>query len=106
MKILVLCDMGNNRSVTLAHQLKYLGHDCLTAGVETNTPDTITMLFAWADRVITTAPLQLGVQLFNDPDKVELWNIGPDIYPRPFNKELLAKVKQLIREHPEYAASK
>jgi hypothetical protein len=28
-KILCICEMGNNRSVTAAHQLKYLGHDCI-----------------------------------------------------------------------------
>lgn len=93
MKILVVCDEGNNRSVVLAHQLKYWGHDVIPVGVKRNSPETIEMLRDWADRVIITEEGQL------EGDKVELWNIGPDNYPRPFNKELLAIVRDLMEQH-------
>ena len=44
---------------------------------------------------------------FMHPEKVQLWNIGPDIYPRPFNPELLAIVKQLMQQHAaEYKPKK
>ena len=52
MKILVCCDQGNNRSVVIAHQLKYWGHDVLSCGLSTNDRPTIDMLCAWSDRVI------------------------------------------------------
>jgi hypothetical protein len=97
MKILVLCDHGNNRSVTIAGQLKYMGHDVLTAGLITNTPETLGMLQDWADKIIVTEQSQLGVII--ESGKVSLWDIGPDVYPRPFNKLLLNKVRKLIEAH-------
>lgn len=99
MKILVVCDQGVNRSVTLAGQLKYLGHDVLSAGVSTNSVDTQKLLYDWADKVIIV-DFQLALPMYQS-DKVELWNIGPDVYPRPYNKDLLKIVKRLIAEHPE-----
>ena len=105
MKILVLCDQGNNRSVTLAHQLKYLKdaagqtHDVLTAGTKTNGYDTLIMLQDWADKVIVVDQFQM--QPGHYLEKTELWNLGADVYPRPHNKELLAKVKQVIADHRE-----
>lgn len=99
MKILVVCDQGNNRSVTLAGQLKYLGHDVLSAGLEINSAGTINHLADWADKIIITDFGQmLPIQYAH---KMEFWNIGPDVYPRPYNKDLLKIVKRLIAEHPE-----
>jgi predicted protein tyrosine phosphatase len=100
LKILVLCDQGNNRSVTIAHHLKYWGHDILSAGISTNTQKTLDGLVEWADRVITTEKGQElkwhGTQY---EDKFQLWNVGPDTYPRPFNRELLGKVRALMENH-------
>lgn len=99
MKILVVCDEGNNRSVTVAHHLKYWAHDVLTVGLDRNTPETIRMLCDWADRIIITHTNQ---EIPGDfPEKVQLWNLGPDTYPRPFNKDLLHKVRALMQEHRE-----
>ncbi len=97
MKLLVLCDEGNNRSVTLAHQLKYLDHDVLAAGLKRNSPETIDLLCSWADKIITT-DIDQHVPA-EHADKTGLWFIGPDNYPRPFNKELLAIVRRLIEQH-------
>jgi len=93
MKILVVCDEGNNRSVMVAHQIKYWGHDVIAAGVKRNSAETIEMLSKWADRIITTEAGQL------EGPKVQLWDIGPDEYPRPFNKELLSIVRGMMEEH-------
>jgi len=111
MKILVLCDEGNNRSVTLAHQLKYLGHDVLTAGLKRNDSHTIRLLADWSDKIILTdAPQVRRLQLIATTTElgstgfgrtVEVWDIGPDVYPRPFNPHLLKICRQLIEEHPE-----
>src|SRR2546421_9718227 len=95
MRILCLCSEGNNRSVTIAHQLKYLGHDCLAAGTRTNSPETLTMLCEWAERIITTDSTQAVPG--EHGAKVELWDIGPDRYPRPFNAQLL----RIVRGHVE-----
>lgn len=95
MKILCVCDQGVNRSVTLAHQLKYLGHDTLTAGLSTNEPATLLMLFGWADRIITTDGQVIPPE---HHDKVLCWDVGADRYPRPFNPQLLARVRSLVAD--------
>lgn len=100
MRLLILCEQGNNRSVTLAGQLKYLGHDILTAGLHTNSPDTVRTLGDWAQKVILTDRAQVAMlPLGFSEDKVAVWQIGPDNYPRPYNKELLQKVRQLVDVH-------
>lgn len=100
-KILVVCQEGNNRSVTLAHQLKYLGHDVLSAGLATNGIETLEMLTAWAEVVITTdahqaVPFAYGPGHTEPTFKMMCWDLGPDTYPRPFNKQLLKKVQALV----------
>lgn len=106
MKILVLCLEGNNRSVTIASQLKYWDHDVLTAGLRTNTPATLAMLAMWAERIIVTERLhQTFLEESGLPEdimeRVQLWDVGPDTYPRPYNKELLRKVQALMEVHRE-----
>lgn len=107
MKVLVICDQGNNRSVTIAGQLKYWGHDVIPVGLQTNSVETLHMLAAWADRIIFTERGQvmpvgdsMGLDEMSEAmAKMQLWDVGPDTYPRPLNKELLAKVKRLMQEH-------
>lgn len=106
MKILVVCDQGNNRSVMVAHHLKYWGHDVIAAGIKTNSPETLRILEEWADRIIITEAIQieaLGDNNANSALRVaritQLWNIGPDHFPRPFNPELNAIVKRFTKEH-------
>jgi predicted protein tyrosine phosphatase len=102
-RVLVVCEHGNNRSVTVAHQLKYLGHDVLSAGLKTNSVDTLMTLAKWADHVIYTEPSQRDAMLLEGP-KVHVWDVGPDRYPRPFNKQLYRKVKVLVDQHRDELA--
>ena len=99
MKILIACDQGNNRSVTIAGLIKYWGHDVLTCGTATNSPETVSMLAEWADRIITTEAGQFNSfpQWFEA--KHQLWDLGPDTYPRPYNPDLLKKAKAVIDQH-------
>lgn len=102
-KILIVCDEGNNRSVTIAGQLKYWGHDCLCVGLNRNSMDTIRMLDDWADLTIFTAMDQYNSRLEEfsgyDEDHYQLWDIGEDKYPRPYNKELLDRIRPHIEQH-------
>lgn len=106
MKILTVCDQGNNRSVVLAHQLKYWGHDVIPVGLATNSQATLHMLYRWADRIIVTENgMKSKIPADFDP-KIETWDVGPDTYPRPMNRELLDKVRKLMELHrPEYKAT-
>ena len=100
MKILCICDQGNNRSVTFAHLLKYWGNDTLSAGLSTTTLDTMKMLCEWADKIVVTASRQSKDFCFTGfRSKIVLCDVGPDTYPRPFNRELLVKAKQQLELH-------
>jgi len=101
MKILVCCDHGNNRSVHFAHRLKYWNNDVLAAGLDKNSQTTLRMLCEWADLIIITEESQkYKVHAEFDP-KIKLFDVGPDTYPRPFNDELLAKVKEFLEDNKE-----
>lgn len=106
MKILVLCDHGNNRSQTLAQRLKYVDyrknkqhHDVVALGLKTNGPAIIHLLSFWADIIILTDDDQSFPWANGMERKVRLWKVGPDIYPRPFNRELMTKCDRLIQEN-------
>jgi len=95
--ILCVCEHGNNRSVTMAWVLKYVENfETLTAGLGYHTPETLKMLFEWAD--VITVPEEKLLALIPEEykSKIKFYNIGEDIYPRPFNEKLVAKIKQLM----------
>jgi len=97
MKILCTCSQGENRSVTFAHILRYVkGFDVMTLGLETNTPETQEMMFHWADVIIVPEDLLLVLIPDEYRSKVKLYDIGEDVYPRPFNRELYRKVKAAL----------
>lgn len=89
-----MCGEGNNRSVHIAHLLRYKGHDTLSAGVRTAEPETLKMLADWADRVIVTEQVQR--ESFPGHPAVDLWAI-PDDMPRPFN----SLQNQMVRAYIE-----
>jgi len=97
MKILCTCAHGNNRSVTMAHILKYVpGFETMTIGLEYHTPETKKMMFEWADKILVPEEKLLTLIPEEYKHKVKFYNIGEDKYPRPFNKELYAKAKALM----------
>lgn len=106
-RILIVCDEGVNRSHTIKGQLQYWGHDILTVGLNRNSYATRAKLYEWAELIIFTAKDQLeSAQPVRgeDLDKIQLWDIGPDKYPRPYNPELLSIVRKLIDEHKDELA--
>ena len=97
MKILCLCEQGINRSVTLASMLKH-SHETLSAGILTNSQETLNQLILWADKVILTDTVQVSLTAgWIPPEKIELFNVGPDKYPRPYNNHL----RKLFIKHIE-----
>lgn len=95
--ILCVCEHGNNRSVTMAWLLKYVSNfETLTAGLAYHTPETLKMLFEWAD-VITVPEEKLLAMIPKEyMHKIKFYNIGEDIYSRPHNPELLKKARELM----------
>lgn len=95
--ILCCCEHGNNRSVTIAHILKYVeGFETMTIGLAYHTPETKKMMFEWADVIIVPEEKLLSLIPEEYKSKVKFYNIGEDVYPRPFNKVLYAKAKALM----------
>lgn len=95
--ILCVCEHGNNRSVTMAWLLKYVSNfETLTAGLAYHTPETLKMLFDWADVITVPEEKLLAMIPEGYRHKVKFYNIGPDIYKRPHNPELLAKARELM----------
>lgn len=92
MRILCVCDHGSSRSVHIADQLRYRGHEAIPVGASKTSDATRELLAGWADLVIFTDEAQQP--LFPATVKRVVWPI-PDSFPRPYNPELL----QLIRHH-------
>lgn len=95
--ILCVCEHGNNRSVTMAHILKYASNfETLTAGLGYHTQETLEMLFKWADVIVVPDADLLPLIPEQHKSKIKFYNIGKDIYPRPFNKDLYLKATVLM----------
>jgi predicted protein tyrosine phosphatase len=99
MNILCTCAEGTNRSVTFAHILKYVkDFETMTLGLEYHSWETQQMLFKWADLIIVPERYLLDLIPKKYRDKVKFYDIGPDVYPRPHNPELYAKIKRLLEK--------
>jgi hypothetical protein len=93
MRILCVCDHGSSRSVHIADQLRYRGHEAIPIGATKTSDETRTLLAGWADLVVFTDAAQQ--QLF-PPVESRIWAM-PDLFPRPYNAQLLA----IVRHHLE-----
>lgn len=102
MKIVVVCEQGNNRSVHFAHLLKYWNNDVLTGGLKTNSEETLKMLYEWAETIILTEKIQENKIPEKYQDKVVVFEVGPDTYHRPFNAELNLKVRKFLDDNKEW----
>ena len=99
-KVLTLCGYGNVRSVCLSRQLKdWYDQEALTAGLVANSPETLRMLFDWADYVLNTCELNPGEYLGSEDypkEKFYDFNVGKDRWGEPSNPELVAIMIQKI----------
>lgn len=93
MRILVVCDHGSSRSVHIADQLRYRGHEALPIGAGKTSEETRELLAGWADLVIFTDPAQQT--LFPPLEDAQVWPIE-DAFPRPYNVQLLALVRHYL----------
>jgi len=102
MKILTVCDQGNNRSVNFAHLLKYWNNDVIPIGLDTTSQETLEMLYDWADYIILTEAIQKYKMPEEYNNKIKILDVGADNFPRPFNIELNSKVKRLLEENKSW----
>lgn len=97
-KILIQCQGGQVRSVAFKFLLTYrYGHEALTCGWESNSPETRRMLYDWADTIIVVEGCYAGKVPEEYQDKMMVLEVGPDVYGNAFHPVLQEKVNQLIR---------
>ena len=98
MKFVTVCEQGNNRS---AHAAWYLRHkrggginDTIPMGIMTTTSATQEMLFEWADYIILMDSRFQELIPDKYMDKLKVWDVGKDRWPRPFHKELIDIIRK------------
>lgn len=93
MKVLAVCAYGNVRSGCLSRQLKdWYFQDALAAGLVANTPETLEMLFDWADAILLTdTSLDPKNYIHSDlgKEKMHSFDVGRDRWGDPTNPELV-----------------
>lgn len=100
MKVLAVCAYGNVRSSCLARQLKdWYFQDALAAGLVANSPETLLILFHWADAILLT-DTSLNPSNYTHSDygkeKMHDFNVGMDRWGVPGNPELIDIMTQKI----------
>lgn len=99
MKVLVLCRAGIARSHAMLRELKEQGlHDTLAAGVEVNSPETLEMLYRWADRIVLMSK-DLAPRIPDEQaGKLVLADVGPDVWGSPDEPDLRRRVRVIAEE--------
>jgi len=103
-KILTICQGGTVRSVCLARLLKDRdvkgrSNDALAASWQWNSPETLTMLGSWADRVIVMEPYMMDRIPPPIRHKAVVCDVGPDRFGHAQNPELMALCLKWMEEN-------
>lgn len=89
-KVLCMCQGGNSRSVALAFLMKYrYGEDSLSCSWEKNSPETLKMLFEWADRIFVMQEIFRQYVPVEYHEKLHVVDVGPDIWGNGLHPDLL-----------------
>jgi len=98
-RFLCVCEGGNCRSVALALMLKATKqHDAIACSWKDISEQTFHMLAAWADAIIVMEAYM--AEKIPEPwqDKLNILDVGVDVWANPFNQELWAKIGDLLKE--------
>lgn len=102
MRALAVCAYGNVRSGCLSRQLKdWYFQDALAAGLVANTPETLKMLFEWADVILLTdTSLDPKNYVHSDVGKEKMYNfdVGKDRWGNPIDPELIQIMTDKIEQ--------
>lgn len=92
MRILCVCDHGSNRSVHVADQLRYRGHETIPLSAQKTSRETRDLLAGWCDLAIFTGPGQRD--RFPEDLHAVYWLLPEN--PRPYNPDTLKLVRDQI----------
>lgn len=101
-RLLVLCQRGNVRSVTVATVLKdyCMQDDVVVAGTETVHKDTLQLLVNWAEYVLL-AGVALPEEIAANKDQVVALAIGADVWGVAMHPEIVRRtLDELARLFP------
>ena len=99
MKVLVCCEGGNVRSVTVGFLLKYkYGIDTIAVGLGGNSKETINMLCEWADNIMVVEKEMKQRVHEKYHNKLLVLDIGPDRWGMSLHPELLPICEQLLAQ--------
>lgn len=100
-RILCICRGGSSRSVGIRNVLAWMhGHDALAAGFEGNTPETLEMLFKWAEIIVCARDKFLKEIPEPYQHKVRICEVGRDVYFNP-NPDLYDKCKSWVKSQED-----
>lgn len=97
-RVLTLCRWGLVRSVALRRVLiDELGVDCLAAGIQKNSRETLRLLSDWADVIVLSSRHLLEIEQAEELPPGKLWvlDLGGDRWQNPRHQEL----HKLCHEH-------
>jgi hypothetical protein len=90
MRYLCVCDGGNVRSQALAYVLHDLrDQEAIPVGRLRVSPETMTLLCGWADRVVLMQPHMIESIPVQHHEKVLVTDVGPDRFGLYVHPELL-----------------
>ncbi len=99
-KIVTMCQGGNSRSVACAYLLKYhYGCDALSSSWECNSPETLEMLFRWADRIVVMQEHFRSYVPQQYSAKIIVIDVGEDVWFNGLHPELIKKCNDLLTKY-------
>jgi len=97
MRFLCVCQYGHSRSVCLTRVLHAKGYQAIAAGAHTS-PDAIHWNAMWADHIVLLQPHFISAVPNGCRDKVVVFDVGPDRWSNPYNKELYDILTKHVEE--------
>lgn len=100
-KVLCVCQRGVIRSVGLSRRLKDKhGIEAIPVGWESSHPDTLNMLYKWADFIVVVEPYMLAKIPIEFESKTLLAPIGRDVFEHSGSPNLQRKYLEWLPTSP------
>ena len=93
-RFLCVCDGGNVRSHAMAVALKEKGHDAVAIGRFSSSPETMSMMCEWAEKVVIMEPHMKESIPEEFHNKLHIVDVGFDRYGVGINPELRKQVEE------------